>query len=88
MSKGSYRGVVKNGTIVLLEGADELSEGTEVRVIPMGKPCSGAELVEALRALPPVPKDVMEEFERILEEAHPTSSRAKQRREESPPEAS
>jgi hypothetical protein len=67
MSKGTYRGVVKNGTIVLLDDAAELAEGTEVLVTPLPKPGDVAALLEAIRANP-VPKEDAEELLRAIEE--------------------
>jgi hypothetical protein len=70
MSSKTYRGVVKNKTIVLLDPTEELAEGTEVLVTLMPKPADIAALLEELRANP-VDKEAMEEFNRILEEAFP-----------------
>jgi len=68
-----YRGIVKNGVVVLGEGAD-LPEGTEVRVEPMardqGLPKEGPTLVEqfadVIGTVPELPRDMAEQHDHYL----------------------
>jgi hypothetical protein len=62
----SYRGVVRGGTIVLLEKAATLPEGTEVRVTPVGKPGTAAAVVAAVEAPPHVPPEWVDELEELI----------------------
>jgi hypothetical protein len=68
-----YRGIVKNGVVVLGEGAD-LAEGTEVRVEPVargeGPPEAGPTLLEQLSdvvgSVPELPSDMAEQHDHYL----------------------
>ncbi len=75
----TYRGIVKGGAVVVMEDcAAPLPDGTYVEVTAMEpQPGDGAAIVAALQALPPVPEDVWEEFNRILEEAFPCTPEGK-----------
>ncbi|HEY2911262.1 MAG TPA: hypothetical protein VGI99_13515 [Gemmataceae bacterium] len=68
MATGVYRGVVRGG-VVMLDEATALSDGTEVTVTPLAKPMrNGPALVAAMTAAPQVPKEWVEELERLIEE--------------------
>lgn len=68
-----YRGIVKNGVVVLGEGAD-LPDGTEVRIEPIAREESlseeGPTLVEQFRdviaAVPDLPSDMAEQHDHYL----------------------
>jgi len=68
-----YRGIVKNGVVVLGEGAD-LPDGTEVRIEPIAReeslPEEGPTLVEQFRdviaAVPDLPCDMAEQHDHYL----------------------
>jgi hypothetical protein len=69
----TYRGVVKNGVVMLGETAD-LPEGTEVRVEPIARgesfPSEGPTLVEQFRdvigTVPDLPPDMAERHDHYL----------------------
>ena len=68
-----YRGIVKNGVVVLGEGAD-LPDGTEVRVEPITRekspPQQGPTLVEqfgdVIATVPDLPCDMAEQHDHYL----------------------
>ena len=68
-----YRGVVKNGVVVLGEGAD-LPDGTEVRIEPIARdeslPEEGPTLVEqfgdVIATVPDLPSDMAEQHDHYL----------------------
>ena len=68
MAGGSYRGVVRGGAIVL-DADGTLPEGTRVLVTPLG-PGQGspAAIIAALDAAPKVPKEWVDELERMIRE--------------------
>jgi hypothetical protein len=69
MIRSSYRAVVHGGRIVLLDGDNPLPEGTRVLVTPMGaEPGTPAAIVAALDAAPKVPKEWVDELERLIRE--------------------
>lgn len=53
-------GTVHGKTVLLDDDAPALQEGTKVMIVPSTHPLSGAELVAALRALPPVSREDVE----------------------------
>jgi hypothetical protein len=69
----TYRGIVKNGVVVLGEAA-ELAEGTEVRVEPIGQgegfPGDGPTLVEqfsdVIGTVPELPSDMAKNHDHYL----------------------
>lgn len=66
MSTASYRGVVRDGTVVFSGGKKPLTDGTEVLVTPVPNPCgSGAAIIAALDKAPPVPAEWMDELEQL-----------------------
>ena len=68
MVPGTYRGKVKGGTVVL-EGDVSLEDGTEVIVTPvLPKPGTGAAIVAAMAAAPQVPRECVDELERLIDE--------------------
>lgn len=68
MVTGTYRGKVKGGTVVL-EGDVPLTDGTEVLVTPVPpKRGTGAAVVAAMEAAPQVPREWVDELERLIEE--------------------
>lgn len=76
MSAESYRGVLRGGTVVVLEGSVPLADGTYVLVTPMPlQPGSGPAIVQAMAALPPVPKEWVDELERLIREGERPPSR-------------
>ncbi|MHB1035721.1 MAG: hypothetical protein ACYC35_24450 [Pirellulales bacterium] len=68
-----YRGIVKNGVVVIEEGA-KLPDGTEVRIEPLEQvealPSEGPTLVEQLRnvigTVPDLPPDMAEHHDHYL----------------------
>ena len=68
-----YRGIVKNGVVVLGEGA-ELAEGTEVRVEPVarGESTAGAgptlleQLSDVVGSVPELPPDMAQQHDHYL----------------------
>jgi hypothetical protein len=69
MNSQTYRGVVRDGTVVVLGSPVPLAEGTSVLIIPVpAKPGMGAALVESLASVPPVPKEWVDELERVIRE--------------------
>jgi hypothetical protein len=66
MTNNSHRGVVRGGTIVLLEKAATLAEGTEVLITPVGKPGTAAAVVAAVNAPPHVPPEWVDELEELI----------------------
>ena len=75
MTTSAYRGIVRDGTIVLDEGA-QLSDGVEVLVTPVpATPGSPSVLLEALDAAPRVPTEWVDELDRLIEEGRRPQSR-------------
>jgi hypothetical protein len=66
MASNNYRGVVRGGTIVLLEKPAALTEGTEVLIIPVGKPGTAAAVLAAVEAPPHVPSEWVDELEELI----------------------
>ena len=68
-----YRGIVKNGVVVLGEGA-ELAEGTEVRVEPVARGESTAgtgptlleQLSDVVGSVPELPPDMAQQHDHYL----------------------
>jgi hypothetical protein len=72
----SYRGVVHDGKVVLREGTEPLGEGTEVLVTPVaGGPGSPAAVLAAIENAPPVPREWVDELERLIASGRRPSSR-------------
>ena len=68
MTVKNYRGVVRDGKVVL-DTDQPLQEGTEVVVTPLnGKLGSGAAILAALDAAPPVPGEWVDELEALIAE--------------------
>src|SRR5262245_50866643 len=69
MTNGAYRGVVRGGSVVLLDKDTQLTEGTEVFVTPVAGPTgSPAAVLAALATSPPVPAVWVDELERLIAE--------------------
>jgi len=67
MRHEAYRGVVRGGTVVFLEKAPPLAEGTEVLVTPVtGTPGSPAAVLAALATSPQVPAEWVDELEQLI----------------------
>jgi len=67
MTSGTYRGVVRGGTIVLRENAAPLTEGTEVLVTPVAStPGSPSAVVAAVENSPRVPSEWVDELEQLI----------------------
>jgi hypothetical protein len=66
MSNNNYRGVVRGGTVVLLEKSPTLTEGTEVLVTPIGQPGTAAAVLAAVEAPPHVPPEWVDELEQMI----------------------
>jgi hypothetical protein len=64
MASATYHGVVRGG-VILLDDGPPLADGTEVNVTPVA---NGAAIIAALDAGPPVPKEWVEELQRIIDE--------------------
>jgi hypothetical protein len=68
-----YRGIVKNGVVVLKEGA-QLPEGTEVRIepvaskegIPVTAPTLAEQFANVIGAVPELPSDMAEQHDHYL----------------------
>jgi len=68
MTPTTYHGVVRGG-VVQLDAGVSLADGTEVNVTPAEKPVpNGPALVAALAAGPHVPKEWVDELERLINE--------------------
>jgi hypothetical protein len=69
MPQIGYPGIVRNGAIVLLDSVNPLAEGTRVSVTPEGTVRgSGTAIVAALDTVPRVPKEWVDELERLIRE--------------------
>jgi hypothetical protein len=66
MAGNQYRGIVRGGTIVLLENPQILTDGMEVLITPVGKPGSAAALLAAVEAPPHVPSEWVDELEALI----------------------
>ncbi len=75
MNNQTYRGVVRGGTVVILEGPVPLPDGTPVLVTqdpePPGSP---AALLRAVNSGPPLPPGLCAELERLIAGGEPDSS--------------
>ena len=68
MNPATYHGVIRSGVVQLDQGV-LLAEGTEVSVTPVASGIrNGPAIVAALDAAPKVPKEWVEELERLIEE--------------------
>jgi hypothetical protein len=64
----TYRGVLRGGTVVLLEERTPLPDGTVVLVTPVEpQPGTAAALIAAMEAGPHVPVEWVKELEQIIE---------------------
>ena len=69
MASETYRGVVRGGAIILLNGDEPLVEGTEVLVTPLSKaPGTPAAVLAAMAAEPHVPEVWVDELEQLIAE--------------------
>ncbi len=69
MAVETYRGVVRGGAVVFLEGTATPADGTEVLVTPVApEEGSPAALLAALASTPPVPAEWVDELERLIAE--------------------
>jgi hypothetical protein len=67
MSAATYRGVVRDGLVVLRDQEQPLKEGTEVLVTPVtNPPGSGAAIIAALDKLPRLPAEWVDELEELI----------------------
>jgi hypothetical protein len=63
----AYRGVVRGGSVVLLQKDNPLTEGTEVLVTPVvDRPGSAAAVLAAVTISPQVPSEWVDELEHII----------------------
>jgi hypothetical protein len=68
MSVITYQGTVRNGAVILEEGA-ALPDGTQVLVTPLGLvPGTPQAVLAAMRAEPHLRPEDVDEFERLIEE--------------------
>ncbi len=77
MSTKTYRGIVRNQAIVLLDGSPPIPEGTEVLVTamePEPEPGSSAALLAAMDSEPHVPSEWVDELEALIAEGQRTPS--------------
>jgi hypothetical protein len=71
MAARTYRGIVRNQTIVLLDGPPQIREGTEVLVTAIEtkpEPGSSAALLAAMDSEPHVPSEWVDELEALIAE--------------------
>ena len=69
VSTKSYRGIVRNHAIVLLDKSPPIPEGTEVLVTPIeSSPGSSAALLAAMDSEPHVPSEWVDELEALIAE--------------------
>jgi hypothetical protein len=67
MNNETYRGVVRQGMIVLLENETALMEGTEVFVTPVGSGRgTAAGVLAAVKSAPHVPPEWVDELEQAI----------------------
>jgi hypothetical protein len=63
----TFRGIVKNQAIVLIEGAPAIPEGTEVLFTPIDStPGSPAAILAAMDSEPHVPAEWVDELEALI----------------------
>ncbi len=68
MASQTYRGIVRQGAVLLLEKTP-LAEGTEVLVMPVSnRPGTPAAVLAALNAAPAVPAAWVDELEQLISE--------------------
>lgn len=79
MTPAAYRGVVRDGAVLLDEGS-ALPDGTEVIVTPTVGGAAGrgdpAALLAALKDTPPVPREWVDELESLIEQGRRPPTRA------------
>jgi hypothetical protein len=74
MTTETYRGVVRGGVVVLHGQKQPPAEGAEVLVTPLvASVGTGAAVLAALDASPPVPAEWVDELERLITEGCRTS---------------
>jgi hypothetical protein len=67
MTSETYRGVVRGGTVVLLDREPPLTDGTEVVVTPVATaPGPPAAVLAAMQAAPHVPAAWVDELEALM----------------------
>jgi hypothetical protein len=67
MTSETYRGVVRGGRVVLLDGNPPWTDGTEVVVIPVTTaPGTPAAVLTAMQVAPPVPSSWVDELEALM----------------------
>lgn len=77
MSTTCFRGRLRGGTVVLLDEAVSLPDGTYVTVTPLDpQPGNGAAIVAALAEAPKLPEEDVKEFDRFLTEVKQAERRA------------
>jgi hypothetical protein len=83
MTHETYRGLVRGGSVVLLEHDTPLREGTEVLVTPVaGTPGSPAAVLAAMEAEPRVPHAWVDELEQLIAQGRRPPTQANPFREE------
>jgi len=76
MTTVSYRGVVRDGLVVLREGAQPLADGTEVVVTPVADtPGSPAAVLAAVEQAPHVPAEWVDELDRVIAQGRRPATR-------------
>ncbi len=67
MTTATYRGIVRGGTVVLLDEETGLTEGTEVLVTPVPVASgTAAAVLAAVDAAPHVPPEWVDDLERLI----------------------
>jgi hypothetical protein len=85
MGNQTYRGVIKGGSVVLLETTAPLPDGTHVLVTPMDpQPGSAEAVLAAMAAEPHLTKEDVELLERSIEEGKRRFERNRTRRKAPP----
>jgi hypothetical protein len=75
MSSETYRGVIRGGTVVILDDPAPLADGTPVLVtVDPEPPGSPAAVMRAVMSGPPLPKGWVDELERLIASGEPDPS--------------
>jgi hypothetical protein len=75
MDNQTYRGVIRGGTVVILEAPAPLADGTAVLVtMDPEPPGSPAAVLRAVNSGPPLPPGLCEELERLIAGGEPDPS--------------
>lgn len=76
MSSTTYRGVIKEGRVILQQPSIPLADGTEVLVTPIpAEPGTPAAVLAAMAAGPHVPQEWVDDLERLIAEGQQPPSR-------------